>query len=55
MYYFIKGMDSFATIGKKGRHIHEALAEARYMVQRGMTNVSIQDNRWERFTRMCQR
>jgi hypothetical protein len=44
MYYFIKGKDSFATIGKKVRHIHEALSEARYMLQRGMTNVSIQDN-----------
>jgi hypothetical protein len=44
MYYFIKGRDSFATIGKKVRHIHEALSEARHMVQRGMTNVSIQDN-----------
>ena len=44
MYYSIKGRDSFATIGKKVRHIHESLAEARYMVQQGMTNVSIQDN-----------
>ncbi len=44
MYYFIKGKDSFATIGKKVRHIHEALEQARYMVQRGMTNVSIQDD-----------
>jgi hypothetical protein len=44
MYYFIKGKDSLATIGKKVRHIHEALEEARYMVQRGMTNVLIQDN-----------
>jgi hypothetical protein len=44
MYYFIKGKDSFATIGKKVRQINEALAKARYMVQRGMTNVSIQDN-----------
>jgi hypothetical protein len=44
MYYFVEGRDSFATIGKKVRHIHEALEQARYMVQRGMTNVSIQDN-----------
>ena len=44
MYYFIKGKDSVATIGKKVHHIHEALAEARYMVQRGMTNVSMEDN-----------
>ena len=44
VYYFIKGKDSFATIGKKVRHIHEALSEARYMDQRGMTNISIQDN-----------
>ena len=44
MYFFIKGTDSLATIGRKVRHIHEALEEARYMVQRGMTNVSIQDN-----------
>lgn len=44
MYYFIKGRNPFATIGKKVRHIHEALEEARCMVQRGMTNVSIQDN-----------
>jgi hypothetical protein len=44
VYYFIKGKDSFATIGKKVRHIHEALSEARYMLQRGMTNVSIQDH-----------
>jgi hypothetical protein len=44
MYYFIKGKNSFATIGKKVRHIHEALSEARFMVERGMTNVSIQDN-----------
>src|SRR5258706_11095419 len=44
MYYFIKGKDSVATIGKKVLHIHEALGEARYMVQRGMTNISIQDD-----------
>ena len=44
MYYFIKGKDSFATIGKKVIHIHEALEEARYMDQRGMTNISIQDD-----------
>jgi hypothetical protein len=44
MYYFIKGKDSVATIGKKVLHIHEALGEARYMVERGMTNVSIEDN-----------
>jgi hypothetical protein len=44
MYYFIEGSDSFATIGKKVRHIHEALEEARHMVQRGMANVSIQDD-----------
>ena len=44
MYYFIKGKDSFATIGKKVRHINDALLEARYMVQQGMTNVSIQDD-----------
>ena len=25
MHYFIKGKDPFATIGKKVRHIHEAL------------------------------
>ncbi|MET4424259.1 hypothetical protein [Bradyrhizobium sp. RT3a] len=43
MYYFIKGKDSFATIGKKVRHIHEALEQARYMDQRGTTNISIQD------------
>lgn len=43
-YYFIKGKDSFATIGKKVRHINEALTEARYMDQRGMTNISIQDD-----------
>ncbi len=44
MYYFIKGKDSFATIGKKVRHIHEALEQARYMDHRGMTNISIQDD-----------
>jgi hypothetical protein len=44
MYYFIKGSDSFATIGKKVRHIHEALEQTRYMDQRGMTNISIQDD-----------
>lgn len=31
-------------IGKKVLHVHEALGEARHMVQRGMTNVLIQDN-----------
>jgi hypothetical protein len=36
-------MDSVSTIGKKVRHI-EALSEAQYMVERRMTNVSIQDN-----------
>jgi hypothetical protein len=44
MYYFIKGKDSWATIGKKVRHIHEALEQARYLDQRGMTNISIQDD-----------
>jgi hypothetical protein len=44
MYYFIRGKEYFATIGKKVRNIHEALSEARYMFQRGMTNISIQDN-----------
>jgi hypothetical protein len=44
MYYFIKGKDSVATIGKKVRRIHEALEQARYMDQRGMTNISIQDD-----------
>jgi hypothetical protein len=44
MYYFIKGKDSLATIGKKVRHIHAALEQARYLDQRGMTNISIQDD-----------
>jgi hypothetical protein len=44
MYYFVIGKDSIATVGKKVRHIHEALSEARYLVQRGMVNVSIQDD-----------
>jgi hypothetical protein len=44
MYFFIKGKDALATIGKKVLHIHEALGEARYMVQRGMLNVSIRDD-----------
>jgi hypothetical protein len=44
MYYFIRGTDSFATIGKKVLNIHEVLEEARCVVQQGMTNVSIQDN-----------
>jgi hypothetical protein len=44
MYYFVRGKDSIATIGKKVRHIHEALDQARYMDQRGMTNISIQDD-----------
>jgi hypothetical protein len=44
MYYFIKGKDSIATVGRKVLHNHEALEQARDMVQRGMTNVSIQDN-----------
>jgi hypothetical protein len=42
--YFISGKDSVATLGRKVLHIREALEEARRMVQRGMTNVSIQDN-----------
>ncbi len=44
MSYFISGKDSVAIIGKKVLRIHEALEEARYMDQRGMTNISIQDN-----------
>ncbi|MEZ0085232.1 hypothetical protein [Bradyrhizobium japonicum] len=44
MYFFIKGTDPLATIGRKVRHIHEALEEARKMVQGGMTSVSIQDS-----------
>jgi len=44
MYYFIKGKDSVATMGKKVLNIREVLEEARYMVQRGMTNISIQDD-----------
>jgi hypothetical protein len=44
MYFFIKGKDALATIGKKVLHIHAALGEARYMVQRGMLNVSIRDD-----------
>jgi len=44
MSYFVSGKDSVATLGKKVLHVHEALEEARHMVQREMTNVSIQDN-----------
>jgi hypothetical protein len=44
MHYFVKGKDSFATIGKKVSHVPEALEQARDIVQREMTNVSIQDD-----------
>jgi hypothetical protein len=44
MCYFVNGRNSFAIIGKKVRHVHDALREVRRMVQSGMTDISIRDS-----------